>query len=131
MAVVGGASGRRAVPGLLAPPRSPTGALLAALMLVGTAVKPEVPTHIRQPFADYLLPRFWRGDLAVSTQSIDMAGHPEHGPAQAWNLGHALGLGGHATLVPLVLVLIACAAWAWWAVRATGAARSRDHSAPA
>jgi hypothetical protein len=106
----------------------------AALMLVGTAVKPEVPTHIRQPFADYLLPRFWRGDLAVSTQSIDMAGHPEHGPAQAWNLGHALGLHGHATLAPLVLVLLACAAWAWWAVRATGAERAehtRDHSTPA
>ncbi|MEZ4368801.1 MAG: hypothetical protein R2939_21360, partial [Kofleriaceae bacterium] len=48
----------------------------AYLMLVGTAVKPEVPTHVRAPFGDYLLPRWSRGEVAVSTQSIDTAGYP-------------------------------------------------------
>ena len=57
MAVVGGASGRRAVPGLLAPPRSPTGALLAALMLVGSLL----PS---------LLPRATSGQVLVSSLAV-------------------------------------------------------------
>lgn len=75
-------------------------------MLIGTAVKPEVPVQIKQPFADYLYPRFFDGNLAVSTQRIDMAGHPAKGPRAAWNLGHQLGLGGAATLLPLAAWMI-------------------------
>ena len=81
-----------------------------AHMLIGTAVKPEVPVQIKQPFADYLYPRFFDGKLAVSTQSIDMAGHPAKGPPAAWNLGHRLGLGGAASLLPLVIWMLACGA---------------------
>jgi hypothetical protein len=77
----------------------------AFLMLVGTAVKPEVPTHIKRPFQQYLLQRFYAGDLAVSTQSIDMPNHPDRGPRHAWNLGHAIGLRGHASLIPLAVWL--------------------------
>jgi hypothetical protein len=103
---------------LVAPPasRSLRRALLAlavagvawagAHMLVGTAVKPEVPVQIEEPFADYLYPRFSDGKLAVSTQSIDMAGHPAKGPRAAWNLGHRMGLDGHASLLPLAIWMI-------------------------
>jgi hypothetical protein len=81
----------------------------AFLMLVGTAVKPEVPTHVKRPFQGYLLPRFYAGDLAISTQSIDMPNHPDRGPRHAWNLGQAAGLPGHASLIPLTAWLALCA----------------------
>jgi len=72
-----------------------------AMMLAATAVKPEVPVHIRHPFGDYILPRFFSGSLAVNTQSIDRVSSPAHGPAHAWNLGQAVGLDGLASLAPL------------------------------
>jgi hypothetical protein len=78
-------------------------AISIALMLVGTAVKPEVPVHVRQPFAQYLLPAFRRGELSISTQSIDMKGAPANRPRQAWNLGQAAGLRGGASLAPLAV----------------------------
>ncbi len=87
------------------------------LMLAGTAVKPEVPTDVMRPFGAYLLPRFHAGELAVSTQSIDTAGYPTQGPRAAWNLGHALGLDGLATLVPLLVALAVCGVWLAWTVR--------------
>lgn len=97
------------------------GAALAAystfLMLVGTAVKPEVPTHIRAPFGEFLLPAFWKGQLSISTQSIDMAGYPPNGPRAAWNLGHGLGLDGFASLLPLAVAVAGGLAWLWWATR--------------
>ncbi len=86
-------------------------AYAVALMLVGTAVKPEVPLQIHHPFGDYLLPAFARGDLAVSTQGIDMAAMPPHAPTRAWNLGQQLGLPGLWSLLPLALVAAAAAAW--------------------
>ena len=89
----------------------------AYLMLASTAVKPEVPKDIKAPFAEFLLPRFHDAQLAVSTQSIDMAGEQARGPTQAWNLGHALGLGGMWSLVPLLLALALCGAWLVWILR--------------
>jgi hypothetical protein len=77
------------------------------LMLVGTSVKPEVPSHIKRPYQQYLLPRFYRGELAVSTQSFDMVGHPEQGARHATNLGQVIGLGGAASLLPLAGWLVA------------------------
>lgn len=106
----------------------------AYLMLAGTAVKPEVPTDIARPFGDYLLPRLHAGQLAVSTQSIDTAGYPAHGPRAAWNLGHALGLDGLASLAPLLLALALCGAWLAWTLRVAAAprgdVRSVDGGAP-
>jgi hypothetical protein len=72
-------------------------------MLVATSVKPEVNVKEREPFQDFLYPRFFRGELAVSTQGIDMRGEGPRDRRQAWNLGETLGLGGLASLVPLVL----------------------------
>jgi hypothetical protein len=87
------------------------------LMLVGTAVKPEVPTAERKPFGRFLLPQFYEGKVAVSTQSIDMMGAPK-GKRQAWNLGHKAGLDGGASLVPLGVFLAGAGAWFAWTVHA-------------
>jgi hypothetical protein len=85
----------------------------AFLMLAGTAVKPEVPTHIMRPFGQYLLPHFYAGELSISTQSIDMAGHPDGAPSMAWNLGQRLGLDGLPELIPLALLMAAAGLWLW------------------
>jgi hypothetical protein len=87
-------------------------------MVVGTAVKPEVPVVIRQPYQDYLYPRFFRGELSVSTQGIHQIGPAKKGPRQAWNLGEKLGLSGLPSLAPLGVLAIACAAWITWRARA-------------
>jgi hypothetical protein len=92
-------------------------ALSFYLMLAGTAVKPEVDVHVRRPFQDFLLPRFARGDLGVSTQSIDMIGNPAGARRQAWNLGHQIGLDGRAALAPLVLAWAVCGVWLGIALR--------------
>jgi hypothetical protein len=86
-------------------------------MLVGTAVKPEVPVHIRRPFAQFLLARFYRGELAVNTQSIDAIAPSRTGERFAWNLGELAGLDGLASLVPLAIVTLAALGWLAWTVR--------------
>jgi hypothetical protein len=86
-------------------------AVAFTLMLVGVSVKPEVYVKIQHPFSQYLLPAFRRGALAISTQSIDAAGAPEHGPRFAWNLGQLMGLRGLWSLAPLMLWLAAGGAW--------------------
>jgi hypothetical protein len=83
----------------------------AFLMLAGTAVKPEVPTHIQRPFGQYLLPHFYAGELSISTQSIDMPNHPDGAPSMAWNWGQLLGLDGLAELIPLALLMAAAGVW--------------------
>lgn len=97
----------------------------AFLMLVGTAVKPEVPVYIKRPFQKYLLERFYGGDLAVNTQSIDSAGAPKGGEPFAYNLGQVLGLDGLASLLPLALFMAAAGLWLWWTTRAGARALSR------
>jgi hypothetical protein len=98
-------------------------------MLVGTAVKPEVPVHIRRPFAQFLLERFYRGELAVNTQSIDAVAPSRTGERFAWNLGELAGLDGLASLAPLVIVAIAALAWLAWAVRQQEAAAAPGSAA--
>jgi hypothetical protein len=115
--------------GWLAPPiaRAPrvawiAGALVAAyaafLMLAATAVQPEVDGRIKHPWGDYVLAQLEHGNLATSDQAIDMAGRDGHGARYAWNLGEQLGLGGLASLAPLVLW---CGAWSWFLARRTRA----------
>jgi hypothetical protein len=91
-------------------------------MLVGAAVKPEVPVHIARPFAQFLLARFYRGELAVNAQSIDAIAPSPAGQRFAWNLGELAGLRGLSSLVPLALVATACLGWLVWAVRRQRAA---------
>jgi hypothetical protein len=66
-------------------------------MVVATAVLPEVPL-VDDPFADYLMPRWSAGQLAVNT--IPVAG-PSDENRTAWNLGQKMGLEGRASLLPL------------------------------
>ena len=82
-----------------------------AHMFAATAVKPEISEKILRPYSAVVWKSWWKGDLAISRQSIDMAGNPERGPKQAWNLGMKAGLRGHASLVPLYLWLVLTAAW--------------------
>ena len=91
-------------------------------MLVGAAVKPEVPVHIERPFAQFLLGRFYRGELAVNAQSIDFIAPSPTGQRFAWNLGELMGLRGLSSLVPLALLAMACLGWLVWAVRRQRAA---------
>jgi len=101
-------------------------ALSAYLMLAVTAVKPEVPSVVRAPFGQYLMPRFGRGELSVSTQSIDRPDAPEGGAPQAWNLGHRLGLDGKASLLPLGLWVLGAGGWLAYALRQQGRRRLAD-----
>ncbi len=79
-----------------------------ALMLVATAVRPEVPTWYDFPFAEYLLPSFREGALGINT--IPFHSGSVHEQRQAWNLGEKLGLEGLTSLVPLA-VYLGLAAW--------------------
>jgi hypothetical protein len=92
--------------------------LLAALglfsvanMFAATAVKPEISTAEKRPYADVIWPKFRAGNLAVSTQSIDAVDNPMYAPRQAWNLGMKAGLDGHASLVPLYAWIAAGLGW--------------------
>jgi hypothetical protein len=74
----------------------------AFVMLAGTAVQPEVEVHVKHPLWGFHVPHLVRGEVAISTQSIDMPDHPARGPRHAWNLGEKAGLGGGASLIPLL-----------------------------
>ncbi len=87
----------------------------AALMLIATAVHPEVPTWYDRPFSDYLWPLFRHGALGVNTLPIHTGF--VHEQRQAWNLGEKLGLHGLASLLPLGAHLAATAAWLIASVR--------------
>ncbi|MCC6707128.1 MAG: hypothetical protein IT492_06130 [Gammaproteobacteria bacterium] len=85
------------------------GTLLAVLLLVSygatlvaTAVNPQTPLGIAQPFADYLLPRWQSGQVSLVQQGIDMKWPRADATPASWNLGQRLGLGGRASLLPLV-----------------------------
>jgi len=78
---------------------------------VGTSVKPEVPRAVEQPFDEYLFPRFFAGELAVNTQSIDFITGRDRTLRFAWNVGELMGLEGLVTLAPLALWLAALGGW--------------------
>ncbi len=90
-----------------------------SLMLVATAVRPEMPDYMARPFHDGLLPAFFQERLAVSTQSID-ALRPERGSTgrHAWNLGHQMGLEGFNSLAPLGVWLLVWGSWLMLRIRA-------------
>jgi hypothetical protein len=83
--------------------------LSAALMLAGTAVRPDVPLTIARPFQRFLIPSFVHGRVARSNHPID--GEGVSGRRAAWNLGHRLGLEGLPTLLPLAAWVGLCG-WA-------------------
>ncbi|HVR69938.1 MAG TPA: hypothetical protein VMT87_03760 [Vicinamibacteria bacterium] len=81
----------------------------AVLMLVATAVQPEVPRWFGRPFEDYLWPAFAEGRLALNTLPIHTG--TVHERREAWNAGELMGLTGIATLAPLAVLLAAGASW--------------------
>lgn len=83
----------------------------ALLMLAATSVKPEVSDQIKRPYEQFLMERFYKGQLSVNTQSIDMPNAPERAPKQAWNIGQLLGLDGLASLLPLALLMAGGLVW--------------------
>lgn len=84
------------------------------MMIMGTAVKPEVPTHIQEPYRAYLGPNFAKGQVAISTQGIHMAGAPRRAAPQAWNLGQRIfGLQGRTSLIPLFVFQLLLLLWLW------------------
>jgi hypothetical protein len=90
-------------------------ATVFSLVAVSTMAQP--PAEIRRPIVDLLWPAFRDGDLALNTQRFTDGGgnggalRAHVDPKAAWNLGMKAGLTGHASLVPLAMVWIACAAW--------------------
>jgi hypothetical protein len=100
----------------------------ATLTLVAVSTMPLPPANIQRPVTELLLPAFRAGDLALNTQSVaagtvdtDFRAHRE--PKAAFNLGMKIGFTGHATLVPLAIVWLACA---FMAVRCVGKPQSSD-----
>jgi hypothetical protein len=86
------------------------------LMLVGTAVKPEIPMDIQRPFGEYLLPFFLRAELSINTQSVEDLWPQVGGKRQAWNASQLAGLDGLASLAALGLYVAAIGSWLAWTV---------------
>ena len=95
--------------------------LSTALMLIGTAVRPEVPLTEPRPYRGYLLPLLGRGRVARSNHAIDSLGST--GGREAWNIGHQLGLDGLATLLPLAGWMAAGGAWLAYAAASSKSGR--------
>lgn len=99
-------------------------AFSAAMMLMGTAVRPDVPLTIERPFQQFLIPSFRQGRVARSNHPID--GEGTSGLRAAWNLGHQVGLDRLATLAPLAVWV---ALMGWWLVHAVDAAARNEADA--
>jgi hypothetical protein len=86
----------------------------AAVTLVAVSTMPLPPNGIMNPVADFLLPAFRDGDLALNTQtfvsrSVDADFRLHRDPKAAFNLGMKAGLEGHRSLIPLAIVWLGCA----------------------
>lgn len=106
------------------------------LMLVASAVGLDIPNSIERPFADFLFPQFYAGELAVNEQGVvaydidvPVGGH------SAWNAGEQLfGLQGLASLLPLAVILAVGGGWLALTLNRrppSGRAASRTGPAPA
>jgi hypothetical protein len=105
----GGLVAGRAPSRLEAAAYAPAVVYSAALMLVATAVQPEVPRWFGRPFRDYLFPAFAEGRLATNTLPIHTGS--VHERREAWNAGELLGLEGLPTIVPLAGLMAAGGLW--------------------
>jgi hypothetical protein len=108
-----GSAARRAVAWTF----GPAVAVSITLMLMGTAVRPDVPLTIARPFTQFVIPSFGHGRVARSNHRID--GEGVSGVRAAWNLGHLVGLERLPTLLPLALWV---ALTGWWLARTARAA---------
>ena len=80
------------------------------------ALTPQPPASIERPVTELLLPAFREGHLALNTQRFTDFRADENAirrhadPTASWNLGMKMGLTGLASLIPLGIVWLACAA---------------------
>jgi hypothetical protein len=94
--------------------------LMVAVTSVNVAVPQDVRNYaairapgeevvdVRDPIRNYILPRFFRGDLSAHRQHVDeiLPGvklSPEEARWASWNLGECLGLEGIPSLLPLLI----------------------------
>jgi hypothetical protein len=89
----------------------------AFMMLVATAVRPEVPRAHARPYQEYLLPAFLEGRLALNTHPVDRVDEPPDGVKRAFNLGELAGLTGLPSLLPLGVLALGAGAWLSASVR--------------
>lgn len=92
------------------------GIISTIVMLAATAVGPEVPEDIVNPYSEHILPHFMAGDFSVGEQGFGElypARIDPHEPDRwdAFLLGEALHLPKHAALLPIFLVWAAL--WPW------------------
>ncbi len=98
----------------------------AALTLVAVSTTPQPPASIMRPVSELMVPAFLEGKLALNTQRFTDFRADEDAiwrhadPTVSWNLGMTMGLTGRASLLPLGLVWLACAACLAWLVRSAG-----------
>ncbi|HET9887489.1 MAG TPA: hypothetical protein VFR10_08250, partial [bacterium] len=110
--------GRGVVPGLEFWPRATAlaGLISTIVMLAATAVGPEVPEDILNPYSDHILPHFMAGEFSVGEQGFGelYPARIDPGVPDRWDaflLGEALRLPKHAALLPILLVWAAL--WPW------------------
>jgi hypothetical protein len=81
----------------------------AVMSLVAVSTTAQPPEPVKRPVGQLLWPAFADGDLSLNHQGFDEPGADWRKlrgrtiPHDAWNLGEKLGLGGHASLAPLLL----------------------------
>ena len=100
-----------------------------ALSLVAVATTPQPPSDVKRPMPDLLWPAFRSGDFPIGWQSVIEMGAPtvplsqlerDGIPRASWNVGQLLGLRGHASLLPLLIVwIVAYGVWRTSEVLAT------------
>jgi len=104
----------------------------AAVTLIAVSTMPLPPAQIRRPVQELMLPAFIDGDLALNTQrfadgSADADFRAHRAPKAAFNLGMKIGLRGHASLLPLAAMWLACGL----ALTASAGARRKAHPSTA
>lgn len=99
----------------------------SAMMLIATAVKPEVPMIVQEPFQEYLFPTFFQGMVALNTQSIDAKSPTLDGPFFARNLGQVLGFEGLSSLLPLGVGVILLLMWLAYIVRRNSLGKVKEY----
>jgi len=97
-------------------------ALVSVLQsLVAVATTPQLPIEYQRPMQDLLWPAFKSGDFPIGWQSFQELRPPpgpmsqlarQRVPRASWNVGQLVGLRGHASLIPLLIIWIG-AAFVW------------------
>ena len=97
---------------------------------------PQPPNYMAQPIPQLLWPAFRDGDLSLNTETVldldnDWSAWRTHRrPKAAFNLGMKMGLTGHTSLAPLIIVWTLCAAALGVGIRQAKGELSAIHPSP-